>query len=459
MRSQRMTRLAALLAILASLAACDDFLSGPELTDDPNNPSTATRDQLFHAVQINTFFWQTGNLARSASMWVNQMVGTDRQYLAYDAYDFGEDEFNAEFDGVYIGGGLVDMRKVEALSEEQGDRVFAGVTRVYEALMVGTASSIWGALPYSEAVGEAATPMFDAQSDISAALQGVLDAAIADLQSGAGPGPGDLDLVLGGDADAWVEVAHTLKARFYMHWVEAENAAVAGAATACGGSCLTNAINAALDGISAPANDLDAYFTTTAGEQSMWYQFVTIFRPGYMSAGATLVDLLEARGDPRIAEYFDEIPAGGYVGGLPQASGSFSGLSATGRGASDYNVPIVTFLENELILAEAYARQGNADDARSHINAARAAVGLAPIAAGTAATMLQEAINEKYIATFQNIEAWNDMKRNCSPVFPPPADELISRIYYSGDERNANPNMPEETDLFQKNENDPAGCF
>jgi starch-binding outer membrane protein, SusD/RagB family len=457
MRHARWTRLAGALALAGVLTACNDFLSGPELTTDPNNPSTAEIEQLFHGVQLNTFFWQTGNLARVISMWTNQMAGTDRQYLSLDAYDFGKEEFDGEFNGVYIAGGLVDMRKVQELAGN--DRTYAGIARVYEALMMGTAASIWGALPYSEAVGDVATPVFDSQSAVYATVQTVLDAAIADLQSGTGAGPGFIDLVYGGDRTAWLQAAHTLKARFYMHWVEAQAAGVPGAAVACGQqSCLDQAIAAAANGISSPANDLKSWHTSTPGEQNMWYQFVYVFRPGYISAGKTLVDLLVARNDPRLPHYFDPVTGGQYVGAEPASEGNFSLLAAGGRGSASFQQPIVTYLEDELILAEARARQQSYGLARGHINAARASVGLGPTAA-VDANLLQEAITEKYIAMFQNIEAWNDLKRSCAPAFTPPADELISRIFYSGDERNTNPNTPEESTVFDKNENDPVGCF
>lgn len=459
MQKRNWARLAGAFLLVATVGACEDHLTGPGLTTDPNNPSTAEIDQIFHGVQVKTFYWQTGNLSRVAAMWVNQMAGTDRQYLALDEYDFGKEEFDGEFNGAYINGGLVDMRKVQSRAEEAGDRLYAGVAKVYEALMMGTVASVWGDVPYSEAVGESATPAFDEQADVYAAVQGVLDEAIGDLASGAGEGPGELDLIFGGDPDAWIEVAHTLKARFYMHWVEAQGAGSAGAGTACGGSdCLTAAITAAGNGISDPANDLVSIHTSTPGEQNMWYQFVFVFRPGYMSAGETLVDLLVSRDDPRLDQYFDPMGNGTYVGAPPATEGTFSQLAAGGRGAADANQPIVTYLENELILAEAYARQDDFTQARAHLDAARAEVGLAASPASDG-ELLDAIIEEKYIAMFQNIEVWNDMKRSCAPVFTPPADELISRIFYSGDERNTNPNTPAETDVFDKNDNNPNACF
>src|SRR5688572_26892882 len=101
MTNRMRTRGGQVLVLAALLASCDSALSGPELETDPNRPSIAQIEQIFHAVQLNTFFWHTGNVARAASMWTQQMAGTDRQYISYDNYEFGEDEFTAEWAAIY----------------------------------------------------------------------------------------------------------------------------------------------------------------------------------------------------------------------------------------------------------------------------------------------------------------------------------------------------------------------
>jgi starch-binding outer membrane protein, SusD/RagB family len=457
MRTARWARLAAVLVLAGVPAACDNFLAGEELTTDPNRPSVAELDQLFHGIQLTTFYWHNGNLARATSMWMQQMAGTDRQYITLDNYDFGQDEFSGEWDAIYMAGGLVDLRRVQVLAMEAGQRVTAGIAKVHEAMLIGMASSIWGPLPYSQAVSDVEKPEFDSQPEIYAAVQALLTEAIADLGAG-GAGPGSLDLIYHGNTAAWIQAANTLKARFYMHWVEAQLAGNATAQTACGGNCLTNAAAAAQQGVSTSANDLKTIHSSTPGEQNFWYQFVFTVRPGYLSAGKTLVDLLLSRGDPRLAEYF--APASGqYVGASPGEAGSFSQLNVATRGAPGYDQPLVTYAETQLILAEVRARQANYPAARTHLNNARAAAGLGAINPADA-NVLNEVGIEKYIAMFQHIESWNDMKRNCTPALSPPgiAPALIARIYHSENEANTNPNTPALGSLFDRNINDTAAC-
>ncbi len=447
------------LALAGVLAGCDDFLSGPGLDTDPNRPTAAELDQLLQAVQVTGFVFQTGDIARMSNMWNQAMSGIGRQQQVRDAYDVTEDDFTFDFSRMYSGGGLIDIRGIQEGGTELGDRTYVGIAKVWEALIFGTAASVWGDIPYSQAVSDVTQPELDDQAAVYAAIQTLLDGAIADLQAAAGEGPGDVDLVYGGDRAKWIQAANTLKARFYMHWVESQVAGSPLAATACAGNCLTKALAAAANGISSPANDFKSFHTNTAGEQNLWYQFMNVARVGDMAAGKALVDLMKARNDPRLLHYFE--PVGGEVLGAPPATETAaSKLADDGRGAPDFDQPIITYLENQLIIAEAHARTGNDAAALTALNNARTAGGWgAPLAGLTGAALLTEIATEKYVAMFQNIEIWNDHKRNCTPSLTPATGaQLPGRLFYGSDERNANPNIPAPGSITERNDNDPNPC-
>ena len=63
-----------------------------------------------------------------------------------------------------------------------------------------------------------------------------------------------------------------------------------------------------------------------------------------MSPGAFLVNLLQARNDPRLAQYFDPNAAGQYVGAAPgqQGSATISTFDET-RVGPGFRQPIVTY--------------------------------------------------------------------------------------------------------------------
>jgi hypothetical protein len=439
-----------LLPALAALAAvgCGSFLTGPGLTQDPNAPSSASRDQRLAAVQAAMTIQFTGTLARAVCMWMQQCSGVQRQYATLDLYNTTEDDFDTEWSQVYGGGGLIDIRAIEQEAAAAGDSVYEGVGKVLEAMDVGTAADLWGDIPYSEAVGDSATPHFDAQQDVYAAVQNVLDQAIAEL-GGPGSGPGQVDLWYNGDAAKWMELAHTLKARFYLHTAERDP------------SSYGKALAEAQQGISTSANDLVTYQSSTTTEQNVWYQFQIVQRSGYLAMGARLVNLMVARNDPRLANYFSLDGNGQYGGappGGPDDPDTQSNLSVT-RLDPAYRQPLVTHAENQLIIAEAAYQTGDQTTALNSLNAERTAAGLPALSAITGPVLLDSIMTEKYVVTFQNLEAWNDYKRECIPALTPAggAAQVIARPYYGASEINTNPNFPGEP-TSGRNWNDPNAC-
>ena len=134
-----------------------------------------------------------------------------------------------------------------------------------------------GALPSAatpeRARSDNATPSFDPQMTVYASLLTLLDKAITDLGAG-GTGPDAADLVYGGNAQKWIEAAHTLKARIYLHQVEK-----------LGLAQYTSALTEAKKGISAPANDWKSQHSSNTSERNMWAQFAnTSFGPDLVAA-------------------------------------------------------------------------------------------------------------------------------------------------------------------------------
>lgn len=436
------------------LTGCSDWLSAPDVSTDPNRPTTATRNVLLTGVQAQTNLSLNGSLARLAGLFTQQLAGSGGQYVGYGQYNLTENDVYQEWAALYGGGGLLDIRKMRTMAEAAGDREFAGIAKVYEALVVGTTADIWGDIPYTEAVGGSLTPKLDDQLAVYDSLQTLLTSAIADLESGEGTGPGAYDLAFGGDTDAWVEVAHTLKARLYLHTVEA---------SADKQAVHTLALAEARQGIATPAHDLTSFSSATAGSQNVWYQFMRD-RSDYIRAGGTLVDLLVSRNDPRLVQYFEPLDNGAYVGGLPGDGKGASQLSsfAAARVAADFAQPIVTGAETRLIEAEALQQLGRDAEARAALDAVRADAGL-PAVSGTLSgeALLRAIMEEKYIALFQNIEVWNDYKRTCYPQVAGFDGEAVpGRLYYPVNERNTNPNipLPGTGTNGARNRNDPNAC-
>ncbi len=461
------------LGLLLGTAGCDSFLTGDKLSQNPNLPTAASIQQLFVGVQAGQFAFQEGTVAMMMCEWVQACSAGNGRFVQQAAqYVFGEGSNiganGGDWISVYAGGGLVDIRQVEADARGTGDSSWLGVAKIWEALTIGTTSAMWGDIPYSEAVAGNSHPVLDQRFAILSALQTLLDEAIAELTDSTGAGPADADLVFGGDNAKWIKAAWTLKARLYMETAES-----------LGAPAYANAITAALKGISDPTGDGDfsSFHTTATSERNMWAQFQTGSGFGTdLEAGKALVDFMNAQNDPRRASYF--CPNADTTGGLPHYGGddqNSAGAAGTvslfvcqpARFADDARIPYVSYVENELILAEANATAkinggggGNDAVALTHLNNARAFANAQyasppppgsaalPVLSGlTGAPLLAAVMNEKWIALFQNIESISDYRRTCIPDITPSHNtqqftKVPGRLFYPQNERNVNPNIP-----------------
>jgi starch-binding outer membrane protein, SusD/RagB family len=455
MRSFWSTTLTATLLAVGT-AGCSDFLSGNDVTGNPNQPTTATRDALFVAFQAGQFGVQEYALAQVTCEWVQQCTGIQRFSFTRGTYDILDSDFNPDWAQIYGGGGLKEIREVQASATADNEIVYRGIAKVWEAFTVGTAASIWGDIPYSQAGPDNPTPVFDDQLAIYDALQVLLDGAIADLQSGiVQTGVGAADFVYSGDPVLWTEAAHTLKARFYLHTAEVR-----------GAPAYTSALAEATLGISLPANNFTSFHSQTQGEQNGWWQFLNLSGFGSdVVAGQFLADLMVARNDPRLPEYFAPSTPGPFGGTAPDLTESATGSSNLEGTRSDpaFRQPYITWQENQMILAEASFALSGAGAAQPFVDALRASVGLPSVPV----TSLNTIMEEKYIALFQNIEVFNDYKRTCYPTITPVANPSFGgvvpgRLFYAQSETNVNPNAPSVAQQLGtngfRNDNDPAPC-
>ncbi|HSU97813.1 MAG TPA: SusD/RagB family nutrient-binding outer membrane lipoprotein, partial [Gemmatimonadaceae bacterium] len=423
----KLAAFAMLGAALGATACQGDFLTGGELSNDPNRPTVASNDQLFVGTQETLWAYWGSDPARVTGVYAQQFTGLANQYGALGAtYSQDATTTNGTHAALYTGGGLVDIVKLQKGTAAANDSVYLGIARIMEGALMGTGADLFGDLVYKEALAGKPNPTLDDQLSVYDSVQTVLSAGITDLAA-TGPtniGPGAADLVYGGDATKWTAMAHTLKARFFMHTAEKNGTAAYQAALA-----------QAKLGIASDAGNYFGAFTTAnqPAEANFYYQFHgPAGRGGDLGGGVFLDSLLKARHDPRDTTYFSHTK-----------TGAVNWLSAT-RGAPDFQQPFVTFDENTLIWAEAAYRTGDVATALVKLNQERANHGLpAEVVSGQA--LLNEILLEKYIADFQlGEEAWNDYKRTCTPNIAPPQPGLVvpGRMFYDSGEENTNTNVP-----------------
>jgi hypothetical protein len=375
----------------------------------------------------------------------SRFVQTEGEYgITHGSLDF-------TMSGVYVGGGLVGIRAVEASADVAGDKLYKGVAEVHEAMIMTLTADSWGDVPYREAITSTTTAAFDPQMQIYDDLLALLDKAIADLNGG-GDGPGAVDLVYGGDKTKWIEAAHTLKARVYLHRVEK-----------LGNGEYAKALAEARLGISKPANDWLTQHSAANAERNVWNQFQTTSGFGQdLVAGSRLVNIMKAQSDPRLPDYFAQSPNGGYIGfdvtvGTTDVK-TVSPLRGTRETDPTFRQPIITYDENQLIIAEALFQSGDVSGAATALNTVRARYSKPAITTPT----LNDIMTEKYITLFQNPEVWNDYKRTCLPALQPAVGKAVipGRFLYGQTQVQTDPQPATENDNIttRRNANDPGAC-
>ena len=427
-------KLAGLLGMVTLAAACgDNFLTGGELTNDPNRPTQATSAQLFVGIEVNTWAELSSDLARVSNLWTQQLLGEN---LYVDTYHYGVSEgtTNGFQATLYSGGGLIDIRRLEQQTAAAHDSVFHGVAEVMEALLIGTGADLFGDITYTHALTNEHNPPLDPQLAVYDSVQALLSRAIVDLGA-TGPtnaGPGDADLAYHGNTAKWTKLAHTLKARFLAHTGEVRPTVYAQVASE------------AKVGLTDNADTFNAVFSGATNEQNFWYQFEIVQRPGYIAPDPQFIALLTSRSDPRLATYFN----------ADQSDLSDALLSPTAPQA------LVSASESVLLWAEGLQRSGNDAGALVRLNQARALAGLPAESGLSGRALLSEILLEEYIADFQSLESWNLYKRTCTPNLTPvvAGRKIPARFPYDGVERNTNTNIPPLSAQPARNANDPANA-
>ena len=309
-----------------------------------------------------------------------------------------------------------------------GDKWTRGVGQVMAALVIAKATDLYGDIPYSHAfdIVKYPTPVFDKQADVYASLQKVLDDGIRYLSVPTDLGFSGQDFIYKGNVAKWKAAAYTLKARLYLHTGD-----YAGATTAAG------------SGTGSTAGDaLVPYGTSQGVDLNQNYDFFRLTCTGDAGFdGAYLPVLMQSRIGSANTKT-DETPLyNHYLKVGVTTAGALDPNTDNGMFAKDAPHPIITYYENQLILAEAQARLGGTDQALAALNSVRAGLsggyingkiiasagriydaytiadfGASGIANPKKLTTVQTAllydiIAQRYIFFLMQYEAFNDVRR------------------------------------------------
>ena len=468
-----------ILIVFSLFNACEKIVEG--LNEDPNNPQSADDRYVLTGAQLANVLVQEGEVARLTGMWSGYFTGDDRQYIGLAQYQTTSGDSDSPWGNLYAG--AVNQSNIIIKSTETtGNLIYRGIAKITKANALGTATAIWGDVPFSEAGDneQFPNPKYDAQADVYAGVQTLLDEAIAHLtaQSGAAIA-GDIHEL---STAQWIKVAYTLKARYYMH---VKNYAAA--------------YTAAQSGIDSAADSWVATHGSSYGQNfNIFYSFLDYDRAGYMAAtDAYLTRLLDPgnamyRGNAKTNEearfnyYYMDVQE--YA--TQYEPNFYSPLwFGTPNGIFGHDTPYILagYAENLLILAEAAVRSNaaNLGVALGHLNDYRAflsaggdmnppfydaadadylgytaqydAYDIADFAAGgientdnisQVNALRREILQERYVTFYGSIEGFNDVRRtrgDAVGVKPPPTTgtQLPQRLFYPQSEINSNSSTPD----------------
>ncbi len=440
------------------------------LNTDPNTPTDASAELMLTGIELANIAIHEGHTARVAGMWSGYFTGIARQYPDFSSYNATGATFDQIWENIYAGvlnNGNIIIQKSEALD----NRLMMGIVKVIQANALGTATACWGDIPLNEAsdINEFPNPKFDSQLEVYQNLQVMLDDAIELLSSGIGSVSATSDILLEGNREKWIEVAHTLKARLYLEERNYEAA-----------------FEEALQGISVQENSLMApHGTIINSNENLMFAFLERGRSGDMSSlDAYLTKILNPmnplyKGNSKTNEsarfqfYFKN------TNNLSSISPNTSSLNDNkGIFGRDVAFPLVTYQENLLILAEAGTRSGGFDTGLARLNEYRAYLqqggymhdfytqgnfdiqytpydpmdfqegGIANKLGMTAEeSLLHEVLLERYVTFFGQKLGFIDIRRTGMErvgVKPTPniGNSLPARFLYSQNEINSNTNAP-----------------
>jgi len=455
-----------MVVVSMSLVSCENLVEG--LNDNPNKltPGDVEAELFLTGAQLANIIVQNGHLNRIAGMYSGQLVGYTSLYSNIYGYNLSSVESNGVWRSIYVGV-LTQMRTIRERAPE--DDLLVGISKVLEAHAIGTAASLFGDVPYSEAANpDIADPHFDNQIDVFNAAITLLDEGISNLNNGVSRNL-TKDIYFGGDKDKWIQAANTLKARYYLQMKQYDKA-----------------YQAAKSGIASDDASLKFYppaENSTNGNQNLFYEILAGSRGGDIgNHGSYLMSMIcpdtswsrnNAKTNENARYWYYEI----HEEGGPVNQGII---------AAQEPMPMVTYAENQLILAECAARTVNFATALGHLNdlrdwlnsgaflnaafadsaylyeqynAADFANGGMENPDGVSATqaLLREIIEERYVSCFGTYIPFNDVRRlrksdsDLIVPFPlnPGGTQQPQRLPYAFTEINANSNIEDDPGIYQ----------
>jgi Starch-binding associating with outer membrane len=346
------------LLMLFTISCSDEIMD--EIDTDPNNPTDVPISMLMSGCTAATPYWVTGtDMAWYSSVFCEQTAGAHGQMRDADRRAALTNLSDNPW-AFYIYPKLhpdlkIIIEKGSEGGSEEGKWIDVGIAKILQAYTYLASTDTWGRIPCSEATmgAENRKPVYDTQELIYENMLAQLDEAIADLQKDNISTTGGEDYIYGGDPDAWITAAYSLKARYYNRQGNIDPTGSAASALA-----------AAANGFGSIDDDFTFdNWTDETGHQNTWFQEEV--ERAHHCISFTFYNLLDGLNDPRIPLFITQVN-GEYVPALngqnqnDQAGTVYSRMSDNVVNPTA-PLPIMTFAELKFIEAECHLRKASPD--------------------------------------------------------------------------------------------------
>lgn len=425
------------LALVALLAASCSEDTMDNINKDESDPAVGTIHanlMITDAIFNTSFGTIDGDLAWYVSSYTEQEFGTGNNQLKNAELrntneTASSTTFNNEWNSTYSN--MENLKQIIAKCSDGGLDAGAldirGMAEAFMALNVGVMTDLFGDIPYSEALNglDNTQPALDKQSDLyTKTIPALLDSALNDLTAysatkGVFKNVSANDPLFSGNKAQWIGFVHALKARYLLHMLGRNPGVLSQVITEA-----QAAVDAGFDG--AELNVFDG-----SNKVNPWSAYW--MSRMYTGSSTTVIDLMDARADSRVAVYNMDY----WGANTPGTPGNASEAMATetincpswlDQGAA----PTHIFSKSELyfILAEAKARLGQdaTGDFATGVKASfadfaatDAYMGFADDGADYVTSLdsiykvnpLKEIMVQKYLAMTRDeqIETYNDIRR------------------------------------------------
>ncbi|MCM4168432.1 hypothetical protein KCTC52924_02004 [Arenibacter antarcticus] len=293
----------------------------------------------------------------------------------------------------------------------------------------------FGDIPYSEALNlNNSTPAYDDDKAIYEDLVIRLNAAITQIEVGAGGFTAGTDYIYDGNASKWKKFGNSLKLRMALRYADFDDAK----ATKMAKEAIESGVFE-----SEGDNAFMEYEASAPNTNPIWNDLVESGRADYVAAN-TLVNTMNKLDDPRRDDYFAQNQGEGvYIGGTYGGAGNTHGNSTIyNERFEDPTLEgvLIDYSEVEFLIAEAAARGYISKNAQTHYNKAITSSiiywGGTEVEANTyivqpevqyIPSLWKERIGEqKWIALYnRGFEAWSSWRKLDFPQLPNAVEEDI----------------------------------